>query len=147
MVTKGLDFKNVGLVGVINTDPLLFFPDFRAHERAFQLLTQVAGRAGRSSTQGKVLLQTFSPDHPVLQQVLQNNYKALYTQQLHERKTFEYPPFYRLSRITLKARDYQKVNQGDRVAGCAHPHLNSLLLWGRRSSSCHAESIHQTNFY
>ena len=76
MVTKGLDFKNVGLVGVINTDPLLFFPDFRAHERAFQLLTQVAGRAGRSSTQGKVLLQTFSPDHPVLQQVLQNNYKS-----------------------------------------------------------------------
>ena len=129
MVTKGLDFKNVGLVGVINTDPLLFFPDFRAHERAFQLLTQVAGRAGRSSTQGKVLLQTFSPDHPVLQQVLQNNYKALYTQQLHERKTFEYPPFYRLIRIALKARDYQKVNQaGQWLADVLSQHLNSPVL-------------------
>lgn len=111
MVTKGLDFKSVGLVGVINTDPLLFFPDFRAHERAFQLLTQVAGRAGRSSTQGRVLLQTFSPEHPVLQQVIQNNYAALYAQQISERKTFDYPPFYRLIRITLKARDFQKVDQ------------------------------------
>ena len=111
MVTKGLDFKNVGLVGVINTDPLLFFPDFRAHERAFQLLTQVAGRAGRSSTQGRVLLQTFSPEHPVLQQVIQNNYAALYAQQISERKPFDYPPFYRLIRISLKARDFQKVDQ------------------------------------
>jgi len=111
MVTKGLDFKNVGLVGVINTDPLLFFPDFRAHERAFQLLTQVAGRAGRSKTAGRVLLQSFSPAHPVLQQVIQNDYEALYAQQIIERKTFDYPPFYRLIRISLKARDFQKVDQ------------------------------------
>jgi primosomal protein N' (replication factor Y) len=111
MVTKGLDFKNVGLVGVINTDPLLFFPDFRAHERAFQLLTQVAGRAGRSNTQGRVLLQSFLPEHPVLQQVIQNNYAALYAQQISERKIFDYPPFYRLIRISLKARDFQKVDQ------------------------------------
>ena len=111
MVTKGLDFKNVGLVGVINADPLLFFPDFRAHERAFQLLTQVAGRAGRSSEQGKVLIQSFSPAHPVLQQVIQTNYEALYTQQIHERRTFDYPPFFRLIRISLKARDYQKAQQ------------------------------------
>lgn len=111
MVTKGLDFKNVGLVGVINADPLLFFPDFRAHERAFQLLTQVAGRAGRSSEQGKVLIQSFSPAHPVLQQVIQTNYEALYTQQIHERRTFDYPPFFRLIRISFKARDYQKAQQ------------------------------------
>ena len=111
MVTKGLDFKNVGLVGVINADPLLFFPDFRAHERAFQLLTQVAGRAGRSNEKGKVLIQSFSPAHPVLQQVIQTNYEALYTQQIHERKTFDYPPFFRLIRISLKARDYQKAQQ------------------------------------
>ena len=111
MVTKGLDFKNVDLVGVINADPLLFFPDFRAHERAFQLLTQVAGRAGRSSEQGKVLIQSFSPAHPVLQQVIQTNYEALYTQQIHERRTFDYPPFFRLIRISLKARDYQKAQQ------------------------------------
>lgn len=129
MVTKGLDFKAVGLVGVINTDPLLFFPDFRAHERAFQLLTQVAGRAGRSATSGKVLLQTFSPAHPVLQQVLNNNYDALYTQQLNERKTFEYPPFYRLIRIALKARDYQKVNQAAQwLADVLAQHLNSPVL-------------------
>lgn len=111
MVTKGLDFKNVGLVGVINTDPLLFFPDFRAHERAFQLLTQVAGRAGRSSSAGRVLMQTFSPEHPVLQQVLQANYKAMYHQQIQERKNFDYPPFYRLIRLSVKARDYQKTAQ------------------------------------
>ena len=111
MVTKGLDFKNVGLVGVINTDPLLFFPDFRAHERAFQLLTQVAGRAGRSSVAGRVLMQTFSPEHPVLQQVLQSNYNGMYQQQIQERKNFDYPPFFRLIRLSLKARDYQKTAQ------------------------------------
>jgi len=129
MVTKGLDFKNVGLVGVINTDPLLFFPDFRAHERAFQLLTQVAGRAGRSSTRGRVLLQTFSPEHPVLQQVIQNNYEALYAQQISERKTFDYPPFYRLIRISLKARDFQKVEQAAQwLANVLNQYLPSPVL-------------------
>ena len=129
MVTKGLDFKNVGLVGVINTDPLLFFPDFRAHERAFQLLTQVAGRAGRSSTRGRVLLQTFSPEHPVLQQVIQNNYEALYAQQISERKTFDYPPFYRLIRISLKARDFQKVEQAAQwLANVLNQYLSSPVL-------------------
>ena len=129
MVTKGLDFKNVGLVGVINTDPLLFFPDFRAHERAFQLLTQVAGRAGRSSTRGRVLLQSFSPEHPVLQQVIQNNYEALYTQQISERKTFDYPPFYRLIRISLKARDFQKVEQASQwLANVLNQYLPTPVL-------------------
>lgn len=129
MVTKGLDFKNVGLVGVINTDPLLFFPDFRAHERAFQLLTQVAGRAGRSSTKGKVLLQTFSPEHPVLQQVIHNNYEGLYAQQISERKNFDYPPFYRLIRISLKARDYQKVDQAAQwLVDVLNQYLSSPVL-------------------
>ena len=129
MVTKGLDFKNVGLVGVINTDPLLFFPDFRAHERAFQLLTQVAGRAGRSSTQGRgALLQTFSPEHPVLQQVIQNNYAALYAQQLVS-ENFDYPPFYRLIRISLKARDFQKVDQAAQwLANVLNQYLNNPVL-------------------
>ena len=111
MVTKGLDFKNVGVVGVINADSLLFFPDFRAHERAFQLLTQVAGRAGRSREQGRVMIQSFSPAHPVLQHVIQADYEALYAQQIHERKTFEYPPFFRLIKVSLKSRDYQKAQQ------------------------------------
>ena len=129
MVTKGLDFKNVGLVGVINTDPLLFFPDFRAHERAFQLLTQVAGRAGRSQSQGRVVLQTFSPKHPVLQQVIQNNYEGLYAQQLQERRTFDYPPYFRLICIGLKARDYQKVNQASQwLADVLSQHLTTPVL-------------------
>ena len=129
MVTKGLDFKNVGLVGVINTDPLLFFPDFRAHERAFQLLTQVAGRAGRSQTQGRVVLQTFSPKHPVLHQVIKNNYEGLYAQQLQERRTFDYPPYFRLIRIGLKARDYHKVSQASQwLADVLSQHLTTPVL-------------------
>lgn len=129
MVTKGLDFKNVGLVGVINADPLLFFPDFRAHERAFQLLTQVAGRAGRSSEQGKVLIQSFSPAHPVLKQVIQTNYEAHYTQQIHERRVFDYPPFFRLIRISLKARDYQKAQQaGQWLHDVLAQHLKTPIL-------------------
>lgn len=129
MVTKGLDFKSVGLVGVVNADSLLFFPDFRAHERAFQLLTQVAGRAGRSATQGKVLIQTFSPTHPVLQQVLQSNYQALYQQQVEERQCFHYPPFYRLIRISLKARDYQRVDQAAQwLFDVLNQHLSGRIL-------------------
>lgn len=129
MVTKGLDFKSVGLVGVINADPLLFFPDFRAHERAFQLLTQVAGRAGRSSEKGRVLIQSFSPQHPVLQQVLKADYQALYTQQLQERKTFDYPPFYRLIRVALKARDYQRVDQAAHwLVSLLQQHLTTPIL-------------------
>ncbi|MGB1450001.1 MAG: replication restart helicase PriA [Flavobacteriaceae bacterium] len=129
MVTKGLDFKNVGLVGVINADPLLFFPDFRAHERAFQLLTQVAGRAGRSRTKGRVILQTFSPEHAVLQQVISNNYEALYAQQLKERKTFDYPPFFRLIRISLKARDFHKVEQAAQwLANVLNRYLTTPVL-------------------
>ena len=74
MITKGLDFKNVSLVGVINTDHFLNFPDFRAHEKAFQVLTQVAGRSGRSDKTGKVFLQTYQPEHPIIKNVLDNNY-------------------------------------------------------------------------
>lgn len=114
MVTKGLDFKHVGLVGVIQADSLLFYPDFRAHERAFQLLTQVAGRAGRLEGQSKVMIQSFSPQHPVLQKVVKSNYAALYEKELIERKTFDYPPFFRLIRITLKARDYARVEQASK---------------------------------
>ena len=117
MVTKGLDFENVALVGVINADPLLYFPEFRAHERGYQMLSQVAGRSGRSKEQGRVLIQTFSPEHEVLQQVIDSNYEALYAKQLIERKKFQYPPFYRLIKITLKARDYHKVDQAAQWLG------------------------------
>ena len=111
MLVKGLDFSNVNLVGVLNADHLLHFPNFRAHERCFQMLVQVAGRAGRSEKPGRVLVQTFQPHHPVIQQVVQYNYEDLFEQQLKERKQFEYPPFCRLIRVTLKNKNFQSLNQ------------------------------------
>lgn len=110
MLTKGLDFRNVKVVGIMNADNSLNFPDFRAHERSFQLMTQVAGRAGRTDIRGKVLIQTFNPDHSILQQVSQNNYYEMFAQQMNERHNFKYPPLYRLIKITLKHKDFQKTN-------------------------------------
>jgi primosomal protein N' (replication factor Y) len=111
MVTKGLDFRNVDLVGVLNADSLLNFPDFRAHERCFQLLVQVAGRAGRTKKQGQVLIQTYNPGHRILQQVTQNDYEPMFKEQLYDRRNFNYPPFYRLIKITMRSRDFNKVNE------------------------------------
>ena len=112
MLAKGLDFRNVGLVGVMNADNLLNFPDFRAHERSFQLLLQVAGRAGRTQERGRVLIQTYNPYHTILQQVSVNGYKQMYEVQKQERYEFKYPPFYRTIKITFKDRDLQKVEFG-----------------------------------
>ncbi|GGE11471.1 replication restart helicase PriA [Psychroflexus salis] len=111
MLTKGLDFRNVDLVGVMNADSLLNFPDFRAFERCFQLLVQVAGRAGRTENQGSVLIQTYNPYHQILQQVTTNDFKSMFKEQLYERKNHAYPPFYRLVKFTLKGRDYNRVNE------------------------------------
>ena len=110
MITKGLDFKNVGLVGVINTDHFLNFPDFRAHEKAFQVLTQVAGRSGRSGERGSVYLQTYQPDHPIIINVINNDFEEMYAKQLIERKDYKYPPFVRLIRITVKDISFDKLN-------------------------------------
>ncbi|MDA0176950.1 primosomal protein N' [Mesoflavibacter profundi] len=110
MLTKGLDFRNVKLVGIMNADNMLNFPDFRAHERSFQLMLQVSGRAGRTSQRGKVLIQTYNPYHKILQQVSTNDYLAMYKEQLDDRYNYKYPPFYRLIKITIKHRDYNKVN-------------------------------------
>ncbi len=110
MVVKGLDFKNVLLVGVINTDHILNFPDFRAHERSFQMLCQVAGRAGRSDEKGSVLMQTYQPEHPILKQVLLNDFDALFKTQKSERIQYHYPPYYRMIRITFKCRQYDAIN-------------------------------------
>tara|TARA_R110002073_G_scaffold63391_1_gene158721 strand:- start:7449 stop:9914 length:2466 start_codon:yes stop_codon:yes gene_type:complete len=112
MVTKGLDFRNVKLVGIMNADSLLNFPDFRAHERSFQLMQQVAGRAGRTDVRGKVLIQTYNPYHKILQQVSTNDYLSMFYEQLDERHNYKYPPIYRLIKITLRHRDYNKVNDG-----------------------------------
>lgn len=111
MVTKGLDFRHVKLVGIMNADTMLNFPDFRAHERSFQLMQQVAGRAGRTAGRGKVLIQTYNPFHKILQQVSTNDYVGMYREQMDERYNYKYPPVYRLIKITLKHRDYNRVNQ------------------------------------
>ena len=110
MVTKGLDFDSVKVVGILNADNMLSFPDFRAHERSFQLMAQVAGRAGRKGKQGKVIIQTYEPNHPVLQDVLRNDFKGLYKKQMLTRRQFGYPPYYRIVLIRLKHKDYQKLN-------------------------------------
>lgn len=112
MLAKGLDFDNVSLVGVMNADTMLYHPDFRAFERSFQLLMQVSGRAGRSEKRGKVIIQTYNPNHNTIQQVTSNDYFGMYKEQLYDRKIYFYPPYYRLIKITLKHRDYEKLKQG-----------------------------------
>jgi len=102
MLSKGLDFDNVGLVGVLDADSMLNFPDFRAFERSFQLISQVSGRAGRRKKQGRVIIQTMDPDHPVIRYILHNDYDGLYQDQMEERLVFGYPPFRRMIRITFR---------------------------------------------
>jgi primosomal protein N' (replication factor Y) len=105
MVSKGLDFDNVSVVGILNADILLNYPDFRAAERSFQLMAQVAGRAGRKNEQGTVYLQTKSPDATIIPQIKENDFLQFYNQQLGERMLFHYPPFYRLVYVYLKHRN------------------------------------------
>ncbi len=105
MVTKGLDFDRVSIVGILNADDMLTYPDFRAHERAFQMMSQVAGRSGRGKSRGTVVLQTSQPAHPVINQVIAHDYTGMYATQTAERETYGYPPFTRLIYIYLKHRD------------------------------------------
>jgi primosomal protein N' (replication factor Y) len=112
MLAKGLDFDNVSLVGVMNADNMLYHPDFRAFERSFQMLMQVSGRAGRAEKRGKVIIQTYNPNHNTIQQVTHNDYLGMYQEQLYERKIYFYPPYYRLIKITLKHRDFEKLKEG-----------------------------------
>ena len=139
MISKGLDFDRVRVVGVLDADTMLNYPDFRSYERAFQLMAQVAGRAGRRAGQGYVILQTKSPDLPVIQYVLRNDYRALYRDQLTERRLFKYPPFYRLIYVYLKHRLPELVecaaenmatslrkSLGDRVLGPDKPPVSRI---------------------
>ncbi len=112
MLAKGLDFDNVSLVGIMNADTMLYHPDFRAFERSFQMMTQVAGRSGRAEKRGKVIIQTYNPLHNIIQQVTNNDYEGMYKEQLYERKIYYYPPFYRLIKLTLKHRDFEKLKEG-----------------------------------
>lgn len=112
MLAKGLHFDNVTLVGILNADNLLNQPNFRAYERAFQMMTQVAGRAGRNEKNGRVVIQTFNPYHNTIQQVVGNDYKAMFKEQIYDRQNFKYPPFFRLIKLTLKHKDFEKLKEG-----------------------------------
>ena len=124
MVSKGLDFDNVAVVGIINADTLLNYPDFRATERAFQLMAQVAGRAGRKNGEGEVFLQTKIPDAPVIPQIVKNDYLQFYNSQLQERMMFHYPPFYRLVYIYVKHRDVRVLDEFSELLG---QHLRKIF--------------------
>ncbi len=155
MVTKGLDFDHVSVVGVLNADNLMRFPDFRAHERAFQLMAQVAGRSGRRKQAGTVIIQAFEVQHPVLDLVVHHDVEGMYARELEHRRLHGYPPFTRLIRLTLKHRNEERVaaaafalaralaeQLGDRVLGPEIPsvawvndkHIRNLMVKLRRSA-------------
>lgn len=140
MVTKGLDFDHVTTVCILNADNMLSFPDFRAHERSFQLMAQVSGRSGRKNKQGHVLIQTYNPEHPIIRDVVANNYLAMFRQQIHERQRFKYPPYYRLVLIKVKHKDPQQLDAaaaqlantlrahfGNRVLGPEYPMVGRIM--------------------
>lgn len=139
MVAKGLDFSDVTVIGIINADSLLKFPDYRANERSFQMLAQVSGRAGRRGKQGKVVIQTYDPRHRVIRQVIANDYQDLYQTEMVERRGFKYPPFYRLIHLDVKHKNPEKLQQqaaflanalgqqfGDRVIGPEFPLISRI---------------------
>lgn len=141
MVSKGLDFDHVSVVGILDADTMMNFPDFRAYERAFQLMAQVAGRAGRKNKRGKVILQTKSINHPMIGLVITNNYEEMVNIQLAERQMFHYPPYYRLVYVYLKNKNVALLEQmarvmaeklhavfGDRVSGPADPLVARVQL-------------------
>lgn len=131
MVTKGLDFDRVSLVGIFNADRMIHFPDFRSYERAFQLITQVSGRAGRREKPGTVVIQTSSPDHPLLQQVLKHTLDEFYQDQLNDRASHGYPPFARLIEITVKHTDRKTCHDAaDVLANQLRTKLPALRIMG-----------------
>jgi primosomal protein N' (replication factor Y) (superfamily II helicase) len=142
MISKGLDFENLTVVGILNADNMLNFPDFRAHERSFQLMEQVSGRAGRRQKQGKVVIQTSDPSNKIIRLVLRHDYEGLYRMESDERQSFNYPPFSRMIRITIKHRDRAQLNNfagvlgddlrqsfGKRVLGPEFPVISKIQLW------------------
>ncbi len=129
MVTKGLDFDKVSLVGILNADNMLNFPDFRAYERSYQLMSQVSGRAGRKNHQGLVLIQTAQPTHPIIDMVVNTDYMGMYASQLNERKAFKYPPIYRLISLSLKHKDQSLLKKAaDQLASGLKEKLGNNVL-------------------
>jgi len=129
MVAKGLDFSDVTLIGIINADSLLKFPDYRANERSFQMLAQVSGRAGRRGKQGKVVIQTYDPFHRVIKQVIANDYSDLYYTEMAERKSFKYPPFYRIINLDIKHKNPEILyNQSVYLANELRKHFGERVI-------------------
>jgi len=158
MVTKGLDFDHVGVVGILNADSLISYPDFRSFERSFQLMAQVSGRAGRKHKRGKVVIQTYNPYHAVIRFVMENSYNLMFRSQLQERQQFKYPPFYRIIEIQLQHKDtqflYAAANEfavelrkklGNRVLGPEYPivsrvknfYLKNIMVKIEKSEKAH----------
>ena len=142
MISKGLDFENLTVVGILNADNLLNYPDFRAHERSFQLMEQVSGRAGRRQKQGKVVIQTSDPANKIIRMVLRHDYASMFKIQAEERMTFNYPPFCRMVKISIRHRDRTQLNYfadilgrdlkgmfGKRVLGPESPVISQVQLW------------------
>jgi len=142
MISKGLDIENLTVVGILNADNLLNFPDFRAHERSFQLMEQVSGRAGRRTKTGKVVIQTSDPGNRIIRLVLNHDYRNMFKIQMEERKAFNYPPFCRMIRISVKHRDRALLNAfsdflardlkavfGKRILGPEYPPVSQVQLW------------------
>ena len=142
MVTKGLHFDDVRLVAVLNADPLFNQPDFRAYERAYQMLEQVAGRAGRKGAKGEVWIQTFDPSNAVLQFVRQHDYEGLYRQQIEERRLFNYPPFYRVIRLQMRDHNSARV---EAFAAQLQAHLTQIF--GPRTSAVIIPSVERVQAY
>jgi primosomal protein N' (replication factor Y) len=156
MISKGLDFENLTVVGILNADSMLNFPDFRAWERSYQLLEQVSGRAGRRQKLGKVIIQTSDPENQIIRLVLRHDYMNMFLSQSEERKIFLYPPFSRLIRINIRHKEWGYLNEisqflacelkksfGDRVLGPESPvitkiqmlHIKTILIKIERGKS------------
>ena len=166
MITKGLDFNNVAMVGILNADNMISFPDFRSYERAFQLMMQVAGRAGRKGNQGQVFIQTHNEKHSIFKMLQKNDFISFIKRQIIERKEFNYPPYSRLVQITLKHKNKKKLDEaslqlgvmmrhsfGKRVLGPEYPvisrirnyyHKNLLLKIEQKDSITQAKKILNT---
>ncbi|QHS56674.1 primosomal protein N' [Mucilaginibacter sp. 14171R-50] len=129
MVAKGLDFADVTVIGIINADSLLKYPDYRANERSYQMLAQVSGRAGRRGKQGKVVIQTYDPNHRVIKQVIENNYSDLYFTEMEERKSFKYPPYFRIISLDIKHKNAEILyNQAEYLAGELRSHFGDRVI-------------------
>ena len=142
MISKGLDIENLTVVGILNADNLLNYPDFRAHERSFQLMEQVSGRAGRRQKQGKVIIQTSDPDNKIIRLVLNHDYKNMFRIQMEERRAFNYPPFCRMIKISIRHKERNLLNSfsdllgrdlkrtfGKNILGPEFPLISQVQLW------------------